>query len=255
VISFLKKRPSKASDIVPTTYEDMETILTGMWREDCVSPNLVYGNDDIELSADLEKALPGSYDIQSIEGATWEREDNGTNKDYMWLYRHENIFRSNMVLNKLGKVKEVTEKDIQRLKSDACFRRAFSYMELLNVYTLPYCEKNLDEYGLIKCETASFDYSLSRMTLKATYDFIEKDIIEALNIDVDLTARTGEGSPYRVTRAVANALASRFYLIKHDYEKAKQYAKASLDLYGEENIINYNDIGYSNRIDKRFNRN
>ena len=216
---FLSERPSKSSDIVPSTYEDMETIMAGMWRSDCVSYNLVYGGGDVALDAAFEAARPGAYHIEAVEGATWERKDNGTNTDYMWLYRHQNIFRSNMVLTSLDKLENVSEADLQRLRSEACWRRAYSYMELLNLYTLPYCESNLQEPGLVKCESPSFNYSLERMSLADTYDFIEKDILEGLKIDEDLTKRVGRGSPYRVTKASANALAARFYLIKQDYSE------------------------------------
>ena len=102
----------------------------------------------------------------------------------------------------------------------------------------------------MKCEKASFDYSLKRMTLAETYDFIEKDIQEALKIDVDLTARVGQGSPNRITKPLANALAARFYLIKQDYTKAEQYAKAALALYGEDHLIDYNTIGYADLVDR-----
>lgn len=248
---FLSVRPSKSSYVVPSTYGDMETILAAMWRSDCVSYNLVFGGGDIDLNAKLEAMSNGKYVVEAVEGATWERDHNGTSKDYMWLYRHQNIFRSNLVLGKIndGAI-DATDAELQRLRSAACFRRAYSYMELLNVYTLPYCEANLQELGLIKCEKASFDYTLKRMTLQETYDFVEKDIQEALKFDVNLTERTGVGSPYRVTSPAVNALAARFYLIKQDYANAEKYAKAALSLYGEGNILDYNAIGYSSFSEK-----
>lgn len=246
--SFLSVRPSKSSNIVPSTYEDMESILAGMWRNDNISANLIFGGGDLALSYELEGARVGSYDVQTVQAATWERKENGTNKDYHWMYRYQNIFRSNLVLSKLDEI-DITEAEYQRLKSKACFRRAYSFMELLNVYTLPYCEENLEEMGLVLSQSPSFDYSVARASLKDTYAFVEEDIKEALKIDVDLTAKAGQGSVYRVTKAAANALASRFYLMKNDYVNAKKYAEEALNLYGEENIMDYNAIGYADRVD------
>ncbi|MEF9987374.1 MAG: RagB/SusD family nutrient uptake outer membrane protein [Bacteroidales bacterium] len=246
---FLSERPSKSSDIVPSTVEDMESILAGMWREDCISPNLVYGGGDIDLNAELEKRISGAYSVEVVQGATWEREFSGTNKDYMWMYRYQNIFRSNLVFFYIDKI-TATPSQVAMIKSEASFRRALSYMELLTVYTLPYCNDNLNELGLPLTTTTGFDYSLERASIKDTYDFIEKDIIEALKITVELKNKFGQGSVYRVTSAAANALAARFYLMKHNYVNAKKYAEAALAKYGVENIMDYNQIGYSSRVDK-----
>lgn len=245
---FLSERPTKSSSIVPSTVADMESILVGMWRADNVSPYHIFGGGDIELNAELERRVPGSYPIYFVQAGTWERENSGTNKDYMWMYRYQNIFRSNMVFYYIDKI-NATEEQRQMIKSKASFRRAYSYMELLNIYTLPYNQANLEEPGLVLTDKIGFDYSLVRSSLKETYDFIEKDIKEALKITVDLNAKFGQGSNYRVTSASANALAARFYLIKHDYANAKKYAQAALDKYGVSNIMDYNQIGYSSRVD------
>lgn len=246
---FLSERPSKSSDIVPSTVADLESVLAGMWRDDCISSNLVYGGGDVDLNAELEKRVPGAYQVERVQGGTWEREFSGANKDYMWMYRYQNIFRSNLAFYYIDKI-EATDAQRQMIKSKASFRRAYSYMELLNIYTLPYCTANLNEPGLVLTNSIGFDYSLERASLKDTYDFIEKDIIEALKIKVELTNKFGQGSMNRVTIAAANALAARFYLMKHDYTNAKKYAQAALDKYGVENIMDYNRIGYSPRVDK-----
>lgn len=246
---FLSERPAKSSDIVPSTVADMETILAGMWRGDNISSNLIYAGGDVDLNAEMERRMPGSYEIGNVQGATWEREFSGTNKDYMWGYRYENIFRANLAFYYIDKI-TATDEQRQMIKAKASFRRALSYMELLNIYTLPYSSATLNEPGLPLATSIGFDYSLERASLKDTYDFIEKDIIEALKIKVELNQKFGQGSVNRVTIAAADALASKFYLMKHDYANAKKYAQAALDKYGVENIMNYNQIGYASRIDK-----
>ena len=246
---FLSERPTKSSNIVPSTVEDMESILAGMWWYACESFNLVYAGGDVDLNAELERRVPGSYLIEMVQAATWEREFSNTRRDDMWLYRYQNIFHSNLVFYYIDKI-EATDAQREMIKAKASFRRAFSYMELLNIYTLPYCSANLNEPGLVLANSIGFDYSLERASLKDTYDFIEKDILEALKIKVELRNKFGQGSMFRVTIAAANALASKFYLMKHDYANAKKYAQAALDKYGEENIMDYNRIGYSPRVDK-----
>ncbi len=246
---FLSERPSKSSDIVPSTIADMESILAGMFRGDNITPHLIFGTGEVTLSAELEKRLPGSYTVDIVQAATWERVHSGTNKDYMWMYRYQNIFRSNLVFSCLPKI-DASESEINEIKAKAAFRRAMSYMELLDVYTLPYCEKNLEEPGLVLTDKTGFDYSLKRSSLKDTYDFIEKDILLALTVKASLTNPMGANSPYRVTIAAANALASRFYLMKHDYANAKKYAAEALKLYGVDKLVDYTAIGYSDRVDQ-----
>lgn len=240
---FLSKRPSKQSAIVPSTMEDLELILVGTWREDCSSDQVTYGGGDIQLLPELEAAAKGSYKVANVQGGTWERKESGSVVDYLWRYRWQNIFKANLAVYELKNV-PVTEDEKNEILAKAAFRRAISYMELLNVYTLPYCEKNLEEPGLVLTTQIGYDYSLKRATIKDTYDFIEKDILTALKIKAQLTNRTGANSPYRVTQAAANALASRFYMMKHDYTNAKKYAEEAIKLYGWENVLDYNTIGY-----------
>lgn len=246
---FLSERPSKSSSVVPSSIADLESVLAGMWRNDHISPHLIFASGDIDLNAELERRVPGSYSVQNVQAATWEREFSNTYTDYMWMYRYQNIFRSNMALFYLDQI-EGTESEKAMIRSKAAFRRAFSYMELLNVYTLPYSEKNLEEPGLVLTTSIGFDYSLKRASLRETYDFVEKDLMEALKIEVKLENKYGQGSVNRVTNAAAKALTSRFYLMKHDYKTASEYALAAMADYGQDNIMDYNAIGYSDRIDR-----
>lgn len=241
---FLSKRPSKESALVPSTLEDIELILVGTWREDCSSDHVTYGGGDIQLLPELEAAANGSYKVSYVQAGTWERKESGSIVDYLWRYRWQNIFKANLAEYELTVIKGLSDEDVAEIKAKAAFRRAISYMELLNIYTLPYCEKNLEEPGLVLTKKIGYDYSLKRASLKDTYDFIEKDILAALAVKAELTKRTGTNSPYRVTKAAANALASRFYLMKHDYTNAKKYAEEAIKLYGWENVLDYNTIGY-----------
>lgn len=241
---FLSERPSKSDSVIPSTIEDMETILAGMFRGDNISTDLLYGNGDVALSADLEKMRPGAYPVNVVQSATWERKESCTNKDYMWMYRYQNIFRSNLVDYSLKTKVEAPEEQKNEKRAESAFLRAMSYMELANLYILPYCEANLKEPGLVLTRQTGYDYSLKRSTIEETYNFIEEDIKAALGIKATIKSPMGANLPHRVTNAAANALASRFYLMKHDYENSKKYAEAALDLYGYDKLIDYNTIGF-----------
>lgn len=245
---FLSDRPSKTSGVIPTTMDDVEMILAGAWRSDCISDHAIYATGDIEVVSELESIRTGSYTVQNIQFATWERDMTATYKDYLWMYRYQNIFRSNLADQVLA-ANEFTEEEKVYAYAKSAFRRAYSYMELLNVYTLPYCEDNLDELGLPLTRQTGFNYDISRSSLKDTYDFVEQDILSALKLDIQLNPNSyGHGSFYRVSTASANALAARFYLMKHDYENANKYAKVALQEYGTDMIMDYNSVGYHTTV-------
>ena len=242
---FLDERPSKSSDVVPQTVEDIELILAGAYRSDEISHYLTFSSDDVEPNVNLYNGLTSLYSIQEIHAATWEREVSASNyKDYFWLYRYQNIFRSNMALSLLSD-SDASEREKQRLKSQACFKRAYNNFALVNLYALPYSQTNLQEPGIPLKKSKAFDEPVARATIEETYEFIEEDITEALKLDVALTDVIGFNSPYRVTTPAVYAFAARFYLAKHDYTTAQLYADKALADYGVDKIKDLNSFGYS----------
>ena len=242
---FLEERPFKSEAVVPKTVEDMELILAGAYRADEMTHYLLFSSDDVKPNVDLYKGLTSLYPIQDIHATLWEREVSAKNyQDYFWVYRYQNVFGSNMVLSILpGSV--ATEAEKQRLKSQACFKRAYNNFLLVNLYALPYSSANLQEAGIPLKKSTSFDEAVERATIEETYQLIEEDITEALKLDVALTDAIGFNSPNRVTTPAVYAFAARFYLAKHDYKNAQLYAEKALDEYGVDKIKDLNNFGYS----------
>jgi hypothetical protein len=242
---YLEDRPSKSSGVVPETVEDLELILAGAYRSDEISHYLMFSSDDVEPNVNLYNSKKTFYPIQDVHAATWEREVSAVNyKDYFWLYRYQNIFRSNMVLNILPDA-DATDSEKARLEAQAKFKRAYNYFSLVNLYALPYSTTNLNEPGVPLKKSTAFDESVERATIGEVYDLIEQDLKDAMNLNVALTDAIGFNSPSRVTTPAVYAFAARFYLAKHDYAKAKEYAEEALSGYGVEKIIDLNSYGYS----------
>ncbi|MCZ4695954.1 RagB/SusD family nutrient uptake outer membrane protein [Ancylomarina euxinus] len=242
---FLEERPSKSSAVVPKTVEDLELILAGAYRNDEISHYLMFSSDDVKPNVDLYNGLNSLYPIQDIHAVTWEREVSAKNyKDDFWIYRYQNIFRSNMVLSILRDA-DASEAEKQRLKSQACFKRAYNNFLLVNLYALPYGSANLQEAGIPLKRSTSFDEAVGRSSIEETYKFIEEDIVEALKLDVALTDAIGFNSPNRVTTPAVYAFAARFYLAMHDYTNAQLYAGKALNEYGVDKIKDLNSFGYS----------
>lgn len=242
---FLEERPKKSSDVVPQTVEDMELILAGAYRNDEVSSFVLFASDDVKPNVELFKGLNSLYSIQNIHASMWEWDVASKNyKDYFWMYRYQNIFRSNMVLNILPEA-DASEAEKQRLKSQACFKRAYNNFLLVNLYALPFSSANLQEAGIPLKKSTSFDEPVERATIEESYQFIEEDLIEALKLDVALTDAIGFNSPNRVTTPAVYAFAARFYLAIHDYKNAQLYAGKALAEYGVDKIKDLNNFGYS----------
>ncbi len=75
--------------------------------------------------------------------------------------------------------------------------------------------------------TVHVDYSTSEYlhSVKTTYDLIEKDLLEGIDLIDDAKYKV---PAYHFNRNAANAFAARFYLFKRDYEKCLKYADAAL---------------------------
>jgi len=236
---FLDKKPSVSGNIVPESVDDMDMLL-GKFRYDQTSDYAMLSSDDTKPNLNLSSL----YSIEDIHIATWEREVSPVNyPDYQWQYRYIGIFEMNMVLSIL-KDSDASEAEKQRIKSQACFKRAYLNFALVNLYALPYCAENLQEPGIPLKKATAFDEDLSRATIEQTYQFIEEDLEEALKLDYALTNTVGINSPSRATTPGVYAFAARYYLAKHDYKNAQLYADKALAIYGVDKIKDLNNFAY-----------
>ena len=243
---YLDVAPKKSSDVTPKTTSDVELILAGAYRNDEISSQKIWYSDDVDPRVEIHNKNNFFYNIQDIQAATWETEASSKNyKDYFWMYRYQNIFRSNMAINILDESNLISEKDKKRLYAQAYFKRAYNYFLVTNLYCLPYKESNLSELGVVLKKETSFSENVKRASLEDTYKFIEDDLKKCFELDVKLTSTIGFNSPYRVTNAAVYAFAARFYLTMHNYDKAYEYSKKAIELYGVDNLKDLNTLGYS----------
>lgn len=142
------------------------------------------------------------------------------------------IFPANTILEYIDKVTGDAEEKAN-LVAEAHYYRAFANMELMDTYCLPYCAENLDEPGLPRKTSTSFEQDVTRISLRDTHKMIEDDILEALKIE-----RTDMSRSWHVSLPAAQALAARFYLYSNDYEKALEYAEKALAAKAD--LVDYN---------------
>jgi hypothetical protein len=150
----------------------------------------------------------------------------------MWRIQYDAIMGANAVIDHVPGIVDplFTDTDRKMYVAEAKFMRAILYFQLLNLYAQPYQVAQGTKPG-IPLVTTSFDGTIiypGRSTVNEVQLQIEKDLLEALpdlsDTFSDLLLARG-----RATKGAANALLSRLYLYREQWDKAATYAKAVLD--------------------------
>lgn len=133
----------------------------------------------------------------------------------------------NVIIDYLDKVNG-TEQSKSAILGQCLFLRAYYYFKLVTTYGQPYTGLGVDpETSLgvpLVLSSEVRDGGLTRSTLKATYDQIEKDLLQSVDL---LKANYVPSSAYRLGSVVANAFLCRFYLYRgldNDLDKVISYA-------------------------------
>lgn len=161
---------------------------------------------------------------------------NVNEKVSLWNQDYERIYTANLVLASVADV-EGTPEEKETVAQRARLIRAYNYLDLVQYYCMPYGESTKAALGLPLKQTTHYDEDFERATLQDTYDFIERDILEAVKLKEPLMKGTVR-QDWTETGALANALAARFYLLVGQYDKAQQYAEAAL-AFGDD-LMDYN---------------
>lgn len=111
--------------------------------------------------------------------------------------------------------------------------RAYLHFILVNTFAEAYKNDEMSSqdrgipYVVMPETTVQVDYSTSQYlhSVKETYDLIEKDLLEGINLIDDSKYKV---AAYHFNRNAANAFAARFYLFKREYQKCIDYATLAL---------------------------
>lgn len=150
----------------------------------------------------------------------------------MWRIHYDAIMGANAIVDKVPGIQDpsFTATDRKMYVAEAKFMRAVLYFQLLDLFSQPYQVAQGTSPG-IPLVTASFDGTITypaRGTVNDVHAQIEKDLLEALP-DLNDTFSDPMLARGRATKGAANALLSRLYLYREQWDKAAQFAKAVLD--------------------------
>jgi starch-binding outer membrane protein, SusD/RagB family len=151
----------------------------------------------------------------------------------MLRIHYDAIMGANAVVDNVPGIVDPTFSDTDRKMyvAEAKFMRAILYFQLLNLYAQPYQVAQGAKPG-IPLVIKSFDGTTitypGRATVNEVQLQIEKDLLDALP-DLGETFADASLARGRATKGAANALLSRLYLYREEWDKAATYAKAVID--------------------------
>ena len=112
---------------------------------------------------------------------------------------------------------------LKAVKGEALVARAYNHFIVAQLFCMPYGSTNASQPGIpyVTQPEKQVLVHYERGTVAETYEKIEADLLEGLPLIND---GIYEVPKYHFNKAAANAFASRFYLIKREYDKVVQYA-------------------------------
>ncbi|MDR1415644.1 MAG: RagB/SusD family nutrient uptake outer membrane protein, partial [Odoribacteraceae bacterium] len=231
---------SSQNEVRPSSVVDLEQLMTGeVYPVGTTFHNyLDLLTDDVESTFYNSSMVPGfikrwepvftwqadMYELLDVSGAIG---NPGVRVDTYEHY-YTRVKGCNVILDMLDKVRG-DDASKANLKGQALGMRAWFYFMLVNLYGRPYNAPGGDPAtspGVPLIISAGVkDEPPPRATVEEVYRQVEADLLEALPL---LQQHGQANSKYKVTDMFINALLSRVYLYKEDWEKARQYASAGL---------------------------
>ena len=225
---FLEKDPSKSTQRTIETADQLDALLGTFSRFYSEYNHTALACDDFGLTTDIHDHQSGGMSPSNLEYILWNDECTSASR-LLWGNEYSKIYYANLVLAYIDEVSGTAEQKAN-LKAEAHFLRAYSMFQLAVAYTLYYDGTNGDEPGLTLKQTISFEEGIARASLKATWDFIDADLQEALKSTMPLVSN-GKRRVWRGTTAAIHAFAARYYLYRGDFENALTQVEAVLKEY------------------------
>ena len=178
---------SVVNDVYSYVCDIAQEVNTSAWSDDAFFTH-VYGCRDINEAT-----------VSPSNLAAYDRDDC----PFKWSKQYKGIYRANLVLENIDNVPEKTGVDLNVLKGETYFLRAYIYTELLRGFGgVPIVDK------VYSIEEAA-DLSLSRANVADVMDFILKDIELAVSLLPEEQTGANLG---RATKGAAKALKARVLL-------------------------------------------
>lgn len=223
---------------IPKTVEDYDRILNGVYLVQFMPIDLDILSDDIFVSGASKDPTDNNTEGKVYAWAPFIYTSNyDLQYNHPWNLLYANIFQYNAIINNIDAATNGTANQKNKIKAQALFGRAMSYWYLVNLFSKPYTvDGSATDLGVPLVTGNDINAAIpDRGTVQKTYEFILKDLEEALN-----NLPSSSVTKYRPTKAAGFALLARTYLHMRDYKKSMEAATSALAIQGT--VLNYNDI-------------
>ena len=235
---FLDKAPllQQTTELQLSTYDGLNSATLGAYYY-LGSTSWYTGDRVVENEMRCGNGMKQSFKNSGrcTTGYNWQYTADATNTA-MWAYCYYTVAMANNVIDNLdGKAdgKTVKEQDLNNLKAECLFLRAFSHFENVLVFGQPYTYVKANETTLTDAQKLGVPYVFhtdatgkpARETVLKTYDYIVADLLEAEKIIDPTYARSGVADKLgTVNIYTIQALLSRVYLYMGEWQKSADYA-------------------------------
>lgn len=215
---FLSIDPNSAYKVDIDSEEKIAELLTGAYPSASYSAFLETRTDNVS------ERLKGKHTRLNEAMYFWEdydQEDLDTPLNY-WLTCYKGIAQANKALELLADYPKTPR--VKALYGEAFLLRAYLHFMLVNIWSEPYgTQKSLSSAGIpyiTKPEKYAI-VSYDRSTVEEVYSNIEKDLKLGITLVDDSYYRLPK---YHFNKKAAYAFASRFYLMKGEWDKVERYS-------------------------------
>lgn len=232
---YLEVNPDSTLDVEINSEEKIAELLTAAYPEASYSAFLEARTDNVE------ERVNGVHSRLNEAMYFWEdydQEDLDTPLNY-WNSCYKGIAQANKALELLASYPKTDR--VKALYGEAFLLRAYLHFMLVNIWSAPYgTEKSKNSLGIPYLEkpekNALVDYK--RGTVAEVYEKIERD----LKLGISLVSDDYYQNPkFHFNKKAAYAFASRFYLIKGEWDLVIEYSNFVLGADAKQVIRNWNE--------------
>lgn len=215
---FLETNPDSSLEVSIDSEAKIADLLTAAYPSASYAPFLEVRTDNVDERA---KGIHHRLNEAMYFWEDYDQEDLDTPLNY-WNNCYTGIAQVNKALELLAQYPK-TER-IKALYGEAFLLRAYLHFMLVNIWAEPYApqksEKSLGVPYLTKPEKHAL-VKYTRGTVKEVYDKIEEDLKRGLSLVDDKYYKKPK---FHFNKKAGYAFASRFYLMKGEWQKVVDYA-------------------------------
>lgn len=229
---FLVREPklSQSNELSLSTYSGLNNAVAGAYAY--ISVTGWYGQSWV-IDAEMRSGNGVKDPVRNTNRCTQAYDWNYTpdNTSGIWASAYElNAAVNNVIDNLEGKdVDGVTAQDLNNLKAESLFLRAFAHFHCVLTYAQPYTYAK-ESLGVPVVLHTDPDGKPARETVETVYGQIVTDLLEAEKIiDPEYVRQGGTDPKAYVNIDVIRAFLSRVYLYMGNWQKAADYATLVID--------------------------